>query len=132
MGAGRLPQGLCRSLAQFSKALQPSEKKEKELTVADGLSIAEIRKRLLGLSVALAEKYEVESMELFGSYVREEQSESSDLDVLVTFRTAPSLFKFVELENLMAETLGVKVDLVMKDVLKPGIRERILEEAVSI
>jgi len=100
--------------------------------VADGLSIAEIRKRLLGLSVALAEKYEVESMELFGSYVREEQSESSDLDVLVTFRTAPSLFKFVELENLMAETLGVKVDLVMKDVLKPGIRERILEEAVSI
>ena len=100
--------------------------------MADGLSIAEIRKRLLGLSVALAEKYEVESMELFGSYVREEQSESSDLDVLVTFRTAPSLFKFVELENLMAETLGVKVDLVMKDVLKPGIRERILEEAVSI
>ncbi len=100
--------------------------------MADGLSIAEIRRRLLGLSTALSEKYEVESMELFGSYVREEQSEGSDLDVLVTFRTAPSLFKFVELENLMAETLGVKVDLVMKDVLKPGIRERILEEAVSI
>ena len=100
--------------------------------MADGLSIAEIRTRLMELSPALAEKYEVESMELFGSYVREEQSEGSDLDVLVTFRRAPSLFKFMELENLLAETLGVKVDLVMKDVLKPGIRERILEEAVSI
>ena len=112
--------------------MQASEKKAKEMTVADGLSIAEIRTRLLGLSPALAEKYEVESMDLFGSYVREEQSEGSDLDVLVTFRKAPSLFKFMELENLLAETLGVKVDLVMKDVLKPGIRERILEEAVSI
>ena len=100
--------------------------------MADGPSIAEIRKRILGLSPALAEKYEVESMELFGSYVRGEQREDSDLDVLVTFGKAPSLFKFVELENLLAETLGVKVDLVMKDVLKPGIRERTLEEAVSI
>ncbi len=100
--------------------------------MAEGLSIAEIRKRLLGLSPALAERYEVESLELFGSYVREEQSKGSDLDVLVTFRTAPSLLKFVELENLLSETLGVKVDLVMKDVLKPGIRERILQEAISI
>ena len=98
----------------------------------DGPSIAEIRTRLLGLSPALAEKYEVESLELFGSYVREEQSEGSDLDILVTFKNAPSLLKFVELENLLSETLGVKVDLVMKDVLKPGIRERILQEAVSI
>ena len=100
--------------------------------MADGLSIAEIRRRLLALRPALAEKYEVESMELFGSYVREEQSEGSDLDVLVAFKKAPSLFKFVELENVLAEALGVKVDLVMKDVLKPGIRKRILEEAVSI
>ena len=52
-------------------------------------------------------------------------------DILVTFKNAPSLLKFVELENLLSETLGVKVDLVMKDVLKPGIRERILQEAVS-
>ena len=100
--------------------------------MADGLSIAEIRRRLLGLSPALAEKYEVESLELFGSYVREEQSEGSDLDVLVTFRRAPGLLKYMELENLLAQTLGVKVDLVMKDVLKPGIREKILQEAVSI
>ena len=47
----------------------------------------------------LAEEYDVDSLGLFGSYVREQQTPRSDLDVLVTFRRAPSLLKFLELEN---------------------------------
>ena len=69
---------------------------------------------------------------MFGSYVRAEQRNDSDLDVLVTFRDAPSLLTFIELENYLSDTLGIKVDLVMKDSLKPKIGEHILREAVPV
>jgi predicted nucleotidyltransferase len=42
------------------------------------------------------------------------------------------LFRFVALENTLSDLLGVKIDLVMKDSLKPNIGKRILEEAQSI
>ncbi len=80
----------------------------------------------------LAEKYHVDSLGLFGSYVREEQSPRSDLDVLVTFHQAPSLLKFIELEDYLTKALGVKVDLVVKDALRRRIGERILEEVVPL
>lgn len=80
----------------------------------------------------LAEQYNVATLEVFGSYVRHEQQKNSDLDILVTFSKPPSLFKFVRLENHLSDTLGVKVDLVMKDSLKPAIGKHILREAVSV
>ena len=80
----------------------------------------------------LAEQYNVATLEVFGSYVRHEQQKNSDLDILVTFSKPPSLFKFVRLENYLSDTLGVKVDLVMKDSLKPAIGKQILREAVSV
>lgn len=80
----------------------------------------------------LAEQYNVASLELFGSYVRHEQRKDSGLDILVTFSKPPSLFKFVRLENHLSDTLGVKVDLVMKDSLKPAIGKNILQEAVPV
>ena len=81
---------------------------------------------------SLAEQYNVATLEVFGSYVRHEQRKDSDLDILVTFSKPPSLFKFVRLENHLSDTLGVKVDLVMKDSLKPAIGKNILREAVSV
>ena len=81
---------------------------------------------------SLAEQYNVATLEVFGSYVRHEQRKGSDLDILVTFSKPPSLFKFVRLENHLSDTLGVKVDLVMKDSLKPAIGKNILREAVSV
>lgn len=80
----------------------------------------------------LAEKYHVESFSVFGSYVRHEQRSGSDVDVLVTFRETPSLLKFIELENFLSDVMGVKIDLVMKDALKPHIGRRILSEAVAV
>ncbi len=80
----------------------------------------------------LTEQYNVASLEVFGSYVRHEQRKNSDLDILVTFNKPPSLFKFVRLENYLSDTLGVKVDLVMKDSLKPAIGKNILREVVSV
>ena len=80
----------------------------------------------------LSERYRVESLGVFGSYVRHEQRPDSDLDVLVTFRETPGLLKFIELENYLSDVLGVKIDLVMKDALKPHIGRQILNEAIAV
>ena len=81
---------------------------------------------------ALAEEYDVATLEVFGSYVRHEQRKDSDLDLLITFTKPPSLLKFMRLENYLSDTLGVKVDLVMRDSLKPAIGQQILREAVPV
>ena len=80
----------------------------------------------------LEEKYGVKNLEVFGSYIRGEQKQSSDLDVLVEFSKTIDLFKYIELEDYLSEKLGVKVDLVMKDALKPRIKDRILNEAIPV
>ena len=80
----------------------------------------------------LRSQYNVTSIELFGSFVRNKQRANSDLDILVTFSQAPSLFKFIELEDYLSNLLGIKVDLVMKSSLKPNIGKRILSEAQAI
>ncbi len=77
-------------------------------------------------------RYNVTTLEVFGSFVRHEEKTNSDLDILVSFSKAPSLFKFIELEDYLSKILGVKVDLVMKSSLKPNIGKRILSEAQSI
>lgn len=88
--------------------------------------------KLRGLLPTIAGRYHVASLALFGSYVRGDQNRGSDLDVLVTFSRIPGLLKFVELENTLSDELGVKVDLVMPEALKPEIGRRISAEAVPV
>ncbi len=64
--------------------------------------------------------------------MRQEQTADSDLDVLVEFTEPPSLFEFARLEYDLSEQLGIKVDLVMKDALKPALGQRILKEVVAV
>jgi len=80
----------------------------------------------------LAERYSVEKLEVFGSYRRNEQRSDSDLDILVTYHEVPTLLGFIALENYLSDTLDVKVDLVMKDSLKPKIGQRILRETILV
>ena len=80
----------------------------------------------------LRERYAVKSLGVFGSYVRGEQRKRSDLDVLVEFERAPTLFQYVRLERYLSELVGIKVDLVMKSALKPVIGQRILAEVVPV
>jgi len=80
----------------------------------------------------LEEKYGVKKLEVFGSYIRGEQKKGSDLDVLVDFSKTIDLFKYIELEEFMSKKIGVKVDPVMKDTLKPRIKDRVLKEAIPI
>ena len=78
------------------------------------------------------EKYGVKTIGIFGSYLREEQTQTSDIDVLVEFEKPIGLLKFVGLKNHLSDLLGMKVDLVMKKALKPGIGRRILTEVVYV
>jgi hypothetical protein len=82
----------------------------------------------------LKNKYGVREIGVFGSFVRGEQKEGSDLDILVTFEpdARMDLIRFVELEEYLSELLGVKVDLVMKSALKPRIGRRILREVIYL
>lgn len=80
----------------------------------------------------LRKQYHIYSLGVFGSYVRGTHTCDSDLDLLVEFTEEPSLFEFIELEGRLSALLGVKVDLVMKDTLKPFISRRILKEVVGL
>ena len=80
----------------------------------------------------LKARYHVRTLAVFGSYVRHEQRPDSDLDLLVTFDDPPSLLKFLELEQYLTDALGVDVDLVMQDVLRPTIGKQILAEQVPV
>lgn len=101
-------------------------------TMTETQDVSELRCRLRSLLPMLAERYQVASVALFGSYVRAEQRPDSDLDVLVTFAETPSLFEFIRLEQFLTDQLGVRVDLVMRDALKPHIGEQILHEATLV
>ncbi|MHC1591051.1 MAG: nucleotidyltransferase family protein [Candidatus Helarchaeales archaeon] len=71
-------------------------------------------------------------MGIFGSFVRGEAKEDSDVDILVEFEKPIGFFKFLELEEYLSDLIGKKVDLVSKKALKPHVGKYILEELVII
>lgn len=91
-----------------------------------------IKKKLSEYKPILEEQYKISEIGVFGSYVRGEQKKKSDLDILIDFYEPISLLNFIRLENQLSKYIGVKVDLVMKDALKPRIGSHILKEVVNI
>ncbi len=90
--------------------------------------IQKIRKILKQEKPFLLKRYKIKKLGVFGSYLRGEEGKRSDVDLLIDFRESPSFLEFVEIENYLADTLGLKVDLVMKSSLKPRIGRYILRE----
>ncbi len=80
----------------------------------------------------LAQSYHIKALGIFGSYVRNEQTLESDLDILIDFEdiTQQSLLTVARLENILSDVLGVKVDLTLYQSLKPTIGKAILKEVV--
>ena len=95
-------------------------------------AIAAIRGILRDELPGLSERYHVASLGLFGSRVRGDAAPDSDLDVLVRFRKTPGLIRFIELENHLSDLLGLRVDLVMAEALKPAIGQRVLKEVIPV
>jgi len=73
----------------------------------------------------------VKRLWLFGSYVRGEARDDSDLDVLVEFEEGKKTFdNYMELKFLLEDLLGVEVDLITVEALKPGVKKYVLRERI--
>lgn len=97
------------------------------------LSQTEIRQVLQQQLPLLAARYGVTSLWLFGSYVRNAATPTSDVDLLVEIDNPHlTLLQFVELRDYLSDLLGVPVDLVEKETLKPHLGKAILREVALL
>ena len=69
---------------------------------------------------------------IFGSFVRGEQTDASDLDILVAFFGPISLLSLVGLENYLSDILGLRVDIIPREDVRLEIRREIMEETVYV
>ncbi|MCD4796652.1 MAG: nucleotidyltransferase family protein [Candidatus Cloacimonetes bacterium] len=80
----------------------------------------------------LKKEFKIRDLKLFGSYVNNEETEKSDVDILVSFNEIIDLIQFIKLQNNLSDLLNTKVDLVMESALKNRIRKNILQKAELI
>ncbi|TVR03747.1 MAG: nucleotidyltransferase [Spirochaetaceae bacterium] len=82
----------------------------------------------------LHRRYGIRSIRLFGSYARGEARPDSDLDLIIE---ADKPYRFdllglISLQQEISEDLGVDVDLILDEDLKPGVARRAHAEAIEI
>ncbi len=94
--------------------------KQKVLTCLKD-SIEEIRQR-----------FPVKTLAVFGSVVRDEAVDSSDVDVLVVFNQRATFDIFMDLKFYLEELLGMSVDLVTDKALRPQVRRAIEKEIFNV
>lgn len=95
-------------------------------------SLDEIKNILDKHREELKGKYKITEIGVFGSYVRGEQRNRSDVDLLAQFGEPISLLELVGAENYISDLLRMKVDLVPKEDVRPELKDRILKEVVYI
>jgi predicted nucleotidyltransferase len=70
----------------------------------------------------------VKRISVFGSYVRGEEKEESDIDIIVEFSERKSLLELVRIERELSEFLGIKVDLLTEQSISPYLIDSIRKE----
>lgn len=91
------------------------------------MSTNEIRKKIEQHKAELQKRYSVKNIGIFGSVARNEQTEQSDIDILVEFEK-PIGLQFVELAEYLESILENKVDLVSKNAIKPKMMNHIKQD----
>ncbi|MCX5718541.1 MAG: nucleotidyltransferase family protein [Nitrospirae bacterium] len=104
----------------------------KNVMNANSTSISEILKILSNLKAEARQRYKAEIKGIFGSYVKGEQKEGSDVDVLVEFEERANLLDLVGLALFLEEKLNLKVDVVPESALREEIRQFVLKEKVAV
>lgn len=92
------------------------------------MSIQELKLKI----VPILKSHKIGRAGIFGSLARQEEGLDSDIDLLVELCNDMSLLDFVGLKLELEDITGKKVDLVEYDALKPGLKDRILKEEISI
>ncbi len=94
-------------------------------------SLQEIKLILSSHKETLFAEYPIKSMAIFGSYVREEQNEKSDLDIIVELNGRIGI-RFVDLAEEIENLIGFKVDLVSKNGIKDKYYKSISSDLVYV
>lgn len=92
----------------------------------------DIKKAIKGKLPFLRQKYHVETLGIFGSFARDEQTPESDIDIVVKLEAPIGFFDFIRLEKFLSETLNRQVDLVTEKALKPVVKEYISKEIIYV
>jgi uncharacterized protein len=95
-------------------------------------TLTDVKKSLTSHKSMLQEKYKVNQIGIFGSYIRNEQTPNSDLDILVDYTEAPDLISLIELEYFLSEILDLHIDLVTSNGIKSQLKNDILKEVVYL
>ena len=80
----------------------------------------------------LVKRFGVTNLALFGSTVRNEATEESDIDIIVTFDTPATSKKYFGVQFLLEDELGQSVDLVTEKALRPELKPFIEREAINV
>lgn len=80
----------------------------------------------------LTKTYNIKKIGIFGSYAREEQTEASDIDLLIEVRKPISFFTLFDLEDYLTSKLGVKVEIVTPNALKEIIVPTIMKDVIYV
>lgn len=99
------------------------------LVYVEGL--ANIKRILTGLKPVLAKKYHISSIGLFGSVVRDDYKETSDIDIIVEF-SRPIGIEFIDLADFMEKKLNRPVDPVSKKGIKEKYYNAIAPEIIYV
>jgi predicted nucleotidyltransferase len=89
-------------------------------------TLQDIRTTLNEYKSQLLDKYPIKSMAIFGSFARNEQTNKSDLDIMVEFSDKIGI-RFIDLAEDLEDYIGIKVDLVSRK----GIKDRYFEAIKS-
>ena len=93
------------------------------------MDIMEAKKILIENRHYLKETFYVSEIGIFGSFVKGKQKTKSDIDILVTFEKGhKDFFNYMRLKCHLEDILGRKVDLVIKEAVKPRLKEKIFNE----
>lgn len=91
-------------------------------------NIESIKRKIL----PVLKKHGIQKAAICGSFARGEESEDSDIDILVEISEDLSLFDFVGLKLEIEKIVGREVDLIEYDTIKSAIKESLLEEEIAI
>jgi predicted nucleotidyltransferase len=93
----------------------------------------DVLKKLRKVKPLLEEKFGVKNLSLFGSFARADETEGSDVDLLVEFKEGFETFRnYMALKDFLESQLQRPVDLVVKRALKPFLREEIEKEVINV
>lgn len=88
--------------------------------------------KLKELKPEMEKLYNVTELGVFGSFVRDEQTENSDIDILIDYKDGTSILTLGGLQYMLSELFNKKIDIVMKKSLKKRIGKQILSEVVYV